>query len=63
MNENQRKHIANSLRVIGMAQFASYGYFAVQSSEWGLALMSGFAYVILELIAILVLRSQRDDRL
>ena len=50
MNENQRKHIANSLRVIGMAQFASYGYFAVQSSEWGLALMSGFAYVILELI-------------
>ena len=57
MNENQRKHIANSLRIIGMAQFASYGYFAIGSNEWDLVLMSGFAYVILELIAIIVLRS------
>ena len=34
MNENQRKHIANSLRIIGLAQFASYAYFAINSSEW-----------------------------
>jgi hypothetical protein len=26
LNADQAKHAANSLRVIGMAQFAAYGY-------------------------------------
>ena len=25
-NENQSRHIANSLRIIGMTQFAAFGY-------------------------------------
>ena len=56
MNENQRKHIANSLRIIGLAQFASYGYLAIGTSEWLLAFVSASAYIGLEVVAFFVLK-------
>ncbi len=56
MNENQRKHVANSLRIIGLAQFASYGYLAIGTGEWLLAFVSASAYVGLEVVAFFVLK-------
>ena len=56
MNENQRKHAAASLRIIGLAQFASYGYISINSGEWLVASASALAYVGLELAALFILK-------
>ena len=56
MNENQRKHAAASLRIIGLAQFASYGYISINSAEWLVASASALIYVGLELTALFTLK-------
>ena len=56
MNENQRKHVANSFRIIGLAQFASYGYASIGANEWLIVFVSGSAYIGLEFLAFLVLK-------
>ena len=56
MNENQRKHIANSLRIIGLAQFATYGYTSIGDGEWLIVISSALAYAGLELLAFLALK-------
>ena len=56
LNENQSKHIVNSLRVIGMAQFAAYGYNAPSSGSFGVAIISGTVYAVIELLNIYLLK-------
>ncbi len=53
MNLEQAKHLANSARAIGMAQFAAYGYAALKSAqtEWSVVLASLAGYLVSELVA------------
>ncbi len=60
-NENQSKHIANSLRIIGMAQFAVFGYPALMQGDWYRFLVFGIAYVLTEAIAYTVLHTKQED--
>ena len=55
MNTEQRKHIANSLRIIGMAQFAAYGYLGLQENDWLQVTVSALTYLGLEAFSIKVL--------
>lgn len=58
MTIEQRKHIAASLRIIGMAQFASYGYIALKSGSWLQGYLSAVVYFILDGIAVYVLNKE-----
>lgn len=59
-NENQSRHIANSLRVIGMTQFAAFGYpFLVKGNVYGV-LFFVIMYAIAEIIAYKVLQTKRS---
>lgn len=58
MNAEQRKHVANSLRIIGMAQFASYGYLAIDTDNWVKAVVSGVVYITFELYAVRLLKAR-----
>jgi hypothetical protein len=55
-NENQNKHIANSLRIIGMAQFAHYGIQGMTDGDVTKIMLSAVAYVIIEFLAIYELK-------
>lgn len=57
LNMDQAKHAANSLRVIGMAQFATYGYGQLQSAQPDLRVLmsSAVVYVLLEAISLMML--------
>lgn len=59
MNENQAKHLANSARIIGMAQFAAFGYPALVNEGMIAALPVGITYLLFEALAVLVL--QKND--
>lgn len=58
LNENQVKHISNSLRVIAMAQFATYGYNALQTNNFKLAFISMCVYVGIELVNVSLLKEK-----
>ncbi len=58
LNKTQNKHLANSLRVIGMAQFAHYGFIALQSDNVLQLFFSISAYIITELIALKLLNKE-----
>jgi len=51
------KHGANSLRIIGMAQFASYGYenWISDKGSFNAVLVSAGIYVALEVLALYLL--------
>ena len=53
MNLDQAKHLANSARAVGMAQFAAYGYAALKSvhTDWTVVLASLAGYLVSELAA------------
>lgn len=57
LNADQAKHAAGSLRVIGMAQFAAYGYSELQSATTDLKILigSGLVYLSLELVSLALL--------
>ena len=57
LNADQAKHAANSLRVIGMAQFAAYGYTELQSPHMDIKVLvaSGLVYISLEIISMALL--------
>ena len=57
LNMDQAKHAASSLRVIGMAQFATYGYGQLQSTQPDLRVLmsSAVVYVLLEAISLMML--------
>ncbi|NOZ37590.1 MAG: hypothetical protein GXP11_05890 [Gammaproteobacteria bacterium] len=57
MNIEQSKHLANSARIIGMAQFAAYGYKAMNAHPVDQFWLLGSAvfYVAVEVIAFRLL--------
>lgn len=59
-NADQAKHAANSLRVIGMAQFAAYGYAELQSDQTNLGILraSALVYIALEFLNLRLLRDK-----
>ena len=58
LNKTQNKHLANSLRIVGMAQFAHYGFIALQSDNMLKLLFSIGAYFIIEIIALILLNKE-----
>ena len=67
LNEDQRKHIANSIRIVAMAQFAVFGYPVIHEivktgvipERWPWIIISGVAYLMSEIGAVKVL--ERKD--
>lgn len=57
-NENQSKHIANSLRVLGMAQFVTFGYPAFIKDNFYHAAFFVFIYGVAEFAAYLALKKE-----
>jgi hypothetical protein len=57
-NENQSKHVANSFRIVGMAGFATFGYQAVQESNFAIAIFFSLVYAISEIIAYKILKNK-----
>lgn len=57
LNLDQAKHAANSLRVIGMAQFAAYGYGELQSPAMNITTLvaSALVYIALEVLSLRLL--------
>ena len=60
LNENQAKHIANSLRMIGVGQFALYGLTELKSitTDTSALVISGCVYIALEGLAVYFLRGK-----
>lgn len=57
MNSEQAKHIANGLRMLGVAQFALYGYTGLTADriDWFVVALSGVVYALLEVLAFWIL--------
>lgn len=57
MNSEQAKHLANGLRMLGVAQFALYGYTGLTASQtdWLVVGFSGLVYALLEGLAFWLL--------
>lgn len=52
LNNDQAKHIANSLRIIGMAQFAAFGWSAFNDKILSILLLSSIIYLYFEFLAV-----------
>ncbi len=63
VSASQAKHAAGSLRIIGMAQFAAYGYKALSTVNGSLkvAALSAAAYLLLEGVALFILSKGDQD--
>ncbi|KAF3976908.1 MAG: hypothetical protein HFP77_10050 [Methylococcales symbiont of Iophon sp. n. MRB-2018] len=59
-NDNQSKHIANSLRIIGMAQFAAFGYPSLIKGNFYEVLFFMTMYTIAEIAAYKVLKTTKE---
>jgi hypothetical protein len=59
-NENQSRHIANSLRIIGMTQFAAFGYPSLIKGNFYEVLFFIVMYAIAEIAAYKVLKTERE---
>jgi hypothetical protein len=57
-NENQSKHIANSVRIVSMAGFATFGYQAIQESNPIVAIFFGSVYLASEAFAYQILNKK-----
>ncbi len=57
MNLEQSKHIANSARMLGMAQFAAIGYktWGASTTDWRIFGVSAIMYLVAEVLAYKVL--------
>jgi len=55
MNNEQAKHLAGTLRAVAFAQFAVYGYTALQQSDWLSFFVSTLTFIWLEQLALLAL--------
>lgn len=64
MNCSQARHAANSVRAIGMAQFAAYGYNSLSTADTDLnVLMASIGgYVISEILAYRFLERCSDGQ-
>ncbi len=59
-NENQSRHIANSLRIIGMTQFAAFGYPSLIKGNFYEVLFFITMYAIAEIVAYKVLKTEKE---
>lgn len=55
LNKEQAKHLAETARIVGIAQFAAFGYTAVVDQQHLLAMLSAVWFVAAELLAVLLL--------
>lgn len=55
LNDPQARHLANSLRAVGLGQLAAFGYAALQAGHWGTALGSLCFYAVAEVGALRLL--------
>jgi hypothetical protein len=62
MNESQCRHLAGSLRAVGLGQLAAFGYSAIQAGEWVALLLSVSFYLMAEGFALLVLEGVEELR-
>jgi hypothetical protein len=60
LNEAQARHLAGSLRAVGLGQLAAFGYSAIQAGEWVALLLSVSFYVMAEGFALLVLEGLEE---
>jgi hypothetical protein len=58
LNNTQNKHLANSMRIIGMAQFAHYGFIALQNDTILKLFFSIGAYLVAEIVALTLLKKE-----
>ena len=63
LNSAQAKHLANSARIVGMSQFAVYGYQAwvLPRSDWMIFLGSAGFYLAAELFSLYILGSKNEQ--
>jgi hypothetical protein len=55
LNQDQNKHIANSLRIIGMTQFAAFGWDAFNEGGSLILIASSVFYLYIEFLALVFL--------
>ena len=60
LNEAQSRHLANSLRALGLGQFAAFGYVAFQSANWWTGIFFAGLYGIAELAALRLLNDVEE---
>ena len=50
IDKDSAKHLAQTLRIVGVSQFANYGYQALQTDNVPILVLSGFLFISLELV-------------
>ena len=58
LNNEQAKHLAGTLRIVAVAQFAAFGWAAIQSSDWLGTLWPTTLFILLEFIALYALQEE-----
>jgi hypothetical protein len=58
LNAEQRKHLAASFQTIALGQLAYFGYRSVELRYYGWFVAAGALAIILELVALFVLRDR-----
>jgi hypothetical protein len=55
LNHEQAKHLAETARLIAVAQFAAFGYTSFVNDQYLLTILSTVIFAELELVAVLLL--------
>lgn len=55
LNREQAKHLAETLRIVAIAQFGVYGYHGITGGLMGNVIASAFLFVYLEFVAVFLL--------
>lgn len=58
LNKEQSKHLAETARIIAIAQFAAFGYTAVVNQQYALAIFSTVWFFAAEGLAVLLLEDK-----
>lgn len=63
LNREQAKHLAETMRIVAIAQFGYFGYYGLihwttQRSQF---VLSSLLFVIIELLAVALLTEEDDD--
>lgn len=58
LNKEQAKHLAETARVVAIAQFAAFGYTAVVNQQHLIAMLSTLWFVAAEWLAVMLLEDQ-----
>ncbi|MDH4275841.1 MAG: hypothetical protein OEW08_12465 [Gammaproteobacteria bacterium] len=51
LNKEQAKHLADTLRVVAVAEFGYFGYAGLNGKEWGMVAISTVAFILIEYLA------------